>query len=153
MQTMKVTSVLVSSTTLLTRIIISMTMDSIRSRECTMIQKSNSKHSTNSTMIVQLKTRRKKEISKKTRLHSKISMGTLLLIIIIRFHFNNCNSSSQLRHSISIRNLPFNISTKLIQVKATFHKVEWQMEEEARARMSVLINRDSVPSHKLQLIL
>ena len=90
-----------------------------------MIQKSNSKHSTNSTMIVQLKTRRKKEISKKTRLHSKISMGILLLIIIIRFHFNNCNSSSQLRHSISIRNLPFNISTKLIQVKATFHKVEW----------------------------
>ena len=150
---MKVITILVPSTTLLTRIIISMTMDSIRSRECNMILKSNSKPNISSTTIVQLKMRRKKVISNKMRLHSIISMGILLLITIIRFHFNIYNNNSnQLRLSISIRNKLYNISIKQIQVKATFLKVEWLMEEVVRAPMSVLTNRDSVPSLKLQLI-
>ena len=119
-----------------------------------MILKSNSKPNISSTTIVQLKMRRKKVISNKMRLHSIISMGILLLITIIRFHFNiyNNNSSNQLRLSISIRNKLYNISIKQIQVKATFLKVEWLMEEVVRAPMSVLTNRDSVPSLKLQLI-
>ena len=151
---MKVISILVSLTTLLTQIIISMRTASIKSRECNMILKSNSKPNISSTTIVQLKMRRKKVISNKMRLHSIISMGILLLITIIRFHFNiyNNNSSNQLRLSISIRNKLYNISIKQIQVKATFLKVEWLMEEVVRAPMSVLTNRDSVPSLKLQLI-
>jgi hypothetical protein len=119
-----------------------------------MILKKNSKPNISSTTIVQLKMRRKKVISNKMRLHSEMSMGILLLITIIRFHFNNYNnnSSNQLRLSISIRNQLYNISTKQIQAKATFHKVEWSMEEVVRAPMSVLTNRGSVPSRKLQLI-
>ena len=149
---MKVNSIQVSLTTLQTSTIISMTKDSIRSRECNMIQKSSSKLSINLIMIIQLKMRKTKEMSKKLRLHNKfITMGTHPLIIIIRSHFNSFNTNNSLhRLSTSIRSQPCSISIKLIQVQATFHKVEWSMEGEVQAPISALTSRGSEPSHRLQ---
>lgn len=147
---MRVISTQVSSTTLPTRIIISMTMGSIRSRGCIMIRSSIFKLNTSIKMIILLKTM-KRETLKKMRFHSKTTRDTHLLIIIIRSPSNSSSNNRQHRHLTSTRSQLFSINTKQMRALTTtcLLKAGWWMEE-AQILTWVHTNKGIVPYHRPQ---
>ncbi len=147
---MRVISTQVSSTTLPTRIIISMTMGSIRSKGCIMIRSSIFKLNTSIKMIILLKTM-KRETLKKMRFHNKTTRDTHLLIIIIRSPSSSSSNNRLHRHLTSTRSQLFSINTKQMRALTTICllKAGWWMEE-AQILTLVLTNKGIGPYRRPQ---